>query len=314
MRGLFAILVVIHHLYQYSGLFRGTYIGVILQLIGYLSVAMFFFLSGYGLMFSANKKNYIEFFFRNKFLPLYCFYVVLIILYSLWTLLLEKSVSPQLVVQSFFFGGTVITNGWYLQATFVVYLLYLFCFKKLKSSKMRILSMGIAILAYCTLCYLFDLGIYWYQTIPCIVLGMVYCSKKEWIDRLLTRYVRIVFITSSLLFAVCFLLSALSGIAVIFNVLYSLFFVCAMITLSYILGNTSIINNRFLALCGDYSLEIYVAHGFFLRLIRLGYIENLLIYVFVVIIGTIITAVIMKMIYSKIVLLFSKPNNTNYVR
>ena len=60
IRGIFAILVVIHHLYQYSGLFNGTYIGVLLQLSGALSVSVFFFFSGYGLMFSSNKDNQVS--------------------------------------------------------------------------------------------------------------------------------------------------------------------------------------------------------------------------------------------------------------
>jgi len=306
LRGIFAILVVIHHLYQYSGLLHGTYIGKILQLCGFLSVAMFFFFSGYGLMFSSNKKNYIEQFFRKRFLPLYCFYVVLIILYSFWTLLLETAISPRKIVQSFFFGETIVTNGWYLQATFIVYLLYLFCFKIFKTNKARILSIGVAIFSYCVFCYLIDLGINWYQTVPCIVLGMVYCYKKNWIDTILGKRVWTIFVLSLMSFVVCVMLSELSRIDVVFDVLYSIFFVCATITLSYILYNTSIINNKLFALCGNYSLEIYVAHGFFLRLIQLKYIENKLMYILTVIICTIITSVVMKIIYAKIVSLFEK--------
>lgn len=305
IRGIFAILVVIHHLYQYSGLFNGTYIGALLQLSGALSVSVFFFFSGYGLMFSSNKDNYTDTFFRKRFLPLYCFYIILIILYSLWTLLLERSISPKLVVQSFFFGGTVVTNGWYLQVTFIVYLLFLLSLKIFESSKIRILSLSIAIFAYCVFCCLFDLSIFWYQTIPCFILGMIYCYNKKWIDTLLTKQVWLIFISSGFLFAICIILSKLSSIGIIFDVLYSLFFVSAMITLSYILCNTPIIKNKFFALCGNYSLEIYVTHGLFLRLIKFKYLENKLIYILVVIVGTIVASVIMKKIHTKIVSLFS---------
>ena len=279
MRGIFAILVVIHHLYQYSGLFRGTYIGVILQLFGFVSVAMFFFFSGYGLMLSADKKNYIEHFFRKRFLPLYCFYVFLIVLYSVWTIIIENSISFGKVIQSFFFGGTIVTNGWYLQATFVTYLLYYFVFRVFKSPKMRIIFFSIGILAYCVICRLLELGINWYQTIPCVVLGLIFMANKKKIDALFRKYSWIIFIMCSMLFAGCFVLSSVSKVDVIFDMLYSLFFVCAMITLSYMLSNTVIINNKLMTLVGKYSLEIYVAHGLFLRLIKLEFIKNVYIYI-----------------------------------
>ncbi len=304
LRGIFAILVVLHHVYQYSGLRGGMYIGGVLQLIGFLSVAMFFFFSGYGLMFSAGKKNYIDKFLHKRFLPLYCFYVFLIILYTVWTMLLEKDVTVQRVVQSFFFGGTIVGNGWYLQATFVIYLLYFAVFKLFKSSKTQILSFAIGILIYCICCYLLDFAINWYQTIPCVVLGMVYCYKKDSIDILLKKYAWIIFILCSVLFAVCFILTVVSDIKIIFDVLYSLFFVCATITISYILSDTPIIANKFTELCGNYSLEIYISHGLFLKLVKLGYIQSIPLYILVVIVGTILVSVIMKKIYTKIVSLF----------
>ena len=306
IRGIFAILVVIHHLYQYSGLLRGTYIGTVFQLFGFLSVAAFFFFSGYGLMLSDSKKDYIKHFFFKRFLPLYCFYVFLIILYSLWTLLLEKNIAPKLVFQSFLFGGTIVTNGWYLQAIFVAYLIYLFVFKYFKSSKMKILFFGVGIFTYCVVCMWLGLGINWYQTIPCMVLGMVYCTKKNYIDKLLKNSAWLIFILFSVVFAVCFVLSAISGLKVIFDVLYSLFFVCAMVAFSYILSGTSLIENRFTKLCGDYSLEIYVSHGLFLRLIKLEYIKNVYIYIVIVLIGTIISSVILKIVYTRIVSLFQR--------
>lgn len=304
LRGIFAILVVIHHLYQYSGLFRDSYIGTILQSFGVLSVAVFFFLSGYGLMFSSNKKNYINQFFCKRFLPLYCFYVFLIVLYSLWTLLLEKEIPLSGMIQSFLFGGTIVTNGWYLQATFVMYLLYLFVFKVFESPKIKILFFGVGIFIYCIVCALLNLGVNWYQTIPCVVLGMIYCYKKDCIDALLQKYAWKMLILFSVLFAIGFIFSAVNNITVLFDVLYSLFFVCAAVSLAYILCDTPLIENRFTKLCGKYSLEIYVTHGLFLRLIKLKYIENIPLYIITVIIGTIVMSFVIKKIHTKIVSFF----------
>lgn len=305
LRGIFSISVVIHHLYQYSGLFRGMYIGTIFQLLGCLSVAMFFFFSGYGLMFSSKKENYIDEFLGKRFLPLYCFYVFLIILYSIWTFLLEGEFSFKLFIQSFFFGSTMVTNGWYLQTTFVVYLLYLFTFKNFKFYKMQLFIFGICIFVYCIVCHLIDMAINWYQTIPCMVLGMIFFCRKDYIDNQLKKHAWVILSLCSILFVVCV---ALSRIHVIFHVLYSLSFVCCMISLSYILANTSLIHNRFFTLCGNYSLEIYVTHGLFLKLIKLEYLAKMPIYVyiFLVIVGTILMSVVVKKIYTTIVLAFHK--------
>lgn len=302
LRGIFAILVMIHHLDQYSGLFKGSQVEYIFSLSGSLSVAIFFFYSGYGLMFSAGKKDYIKNFFRNRFLPLYCFYCILIVLYSILTLLLEKNISAKLVVQSFFYGGTVVNNGWYLQATFIIYILYLAVFKIFKSPKMQILSLGMSIFAYCGFCFIFDMGTWWYQTILCVILGMIYFYKKEKIDALLLRYSWIFFLLSSALFV---LFVILSNISPIFHVVYSLFFACTIIFLSYILCDTPVINNSFFALCGKYSLEIYVTHGFFLKLIKLDSISNILIYVVTVIVATMVASIMLKKIYTQIVSFFS---------
>jgi peptidoglycan/LPS O-acetylase OafA/YrhL len=48
LKGIFAICVLIHHLYQGSGLLHDTVIGGVLQAFGYLSVACFFFISDKG--------------------------------------------------------------------------------------------------------------------------------------------------------------------------------------------------------------------------------------------------------------------------
>ena len=310
MRGILAILVVLHHLYQYSGFVSNRYIGLILQTTGFLCVAMFFFYSGYGLLLSSRSEKYIDTFLRKRFIPLYSFYVVLIILYTLWTLLLEKHVSLSAVLQSFFIGDTVVTNGWYLQTTFLAYLLFYFCFRIFKKTITQISSFAIAILIYIIFCIYFRLGIHWYQTIPCMILGMIYCYKKNNIDAFLKKFSWLILGSQFILFSVCFLLSKSSGFDLIFSILYSILFVCFCITLSYILCDTPLISNKFFDLCGKYSLAIYVSHGFFLRLIKLGYIENKLLYIFVVIIGTVLTSIIIKKIHTSIIICFQKINKS----
>lgn len=102
IKGIFALFVMVHHLYQYSGLFHNTYLGGILQGLGYVSVAMFFFLSGYGLHISRRTKGiaYVKSIPRNRMFPLYVQCVFLIVAYALLYLVIGKELTPVLILQS----------------------------------------------------------------------------------------------------------------------------------------------------------------------------------------------------------------------
>lgn len=296
IRGILAIAVVIHHIYMATEVFRKTFLGGILLLVGYLSVATFFFFSGYGLIFSAKKKNYINTFFTKRFLPLYCFYVVLILLYTIWFYLLNGTFSLKNFLLSFGFGTTIVANGWYLQTTFITYLLFLLVFKIFKSNKHRFLAFALGVFIYSLICFILNLGIHLYQTVPCMVLGMLFCIKKDTIDKLLKKYSLLLFVVSGLLFVGCVGLYKITNIPVIFNVLYSIFFVLALIPLLYIFSEAKIIKNKVTTFLGNYSLEIYVTHGFFISLLR--FFDNVYLYIFVVFLGTILSSLLTKKLYN----------------
>lgn len=297
LKGICAIIVVIHHLYQRFGFFAGTHIGTILGLSGALAVSMFFFYSGYGLMFTSKRKNYVRGFFYSRLLPLYCFYIILIILYSFWTLWINHTISLNTLVQSFFFGDTIVKHGWYLQVTFVLYLIYLFSFSIFKTAKMQILTLAFSIFVYCICCRLVHIDIWWYQTIPCVVLGMVCCYMKEQIDALLNKHAWKVFIASVVAFATSYIIYVRYFSEPLLGAIYFLFFVCATVSFSHILSHTPIISNPFFALCGKYSLEIYVTHGFFIVLT----INNKFVHILTVIVGTILLSLILEKIYTWLV-------------
>ena len=307
LKGISAIVVVLHHLYQYTDITKGTPIGDFLGASGALAVAVFLFFSGYGLMLSSKKEGYLQHFFSRRFLPLYCFHSILIVLFVLWTYLLGQSIAPTRIVQSFFFGETVITNGWYLQATFVLYLVYWVVFSAIKSPKKQIFAMFLFALLYCVFCNRIGLGNWWYQTMPCMVLGMIWAYKKEEIDTLLNNHAQIAFLVSSGSFTALYILHHYVFGHIAFIMLYCLCFVCGVMTLSYLLANTKLINNPFFKLCGNYSLEIYVSHSFFLRLIRLNIITDKYLYIAAVFAGTAFVSFALKLLYEKAIpLLFRK--------
>ena len=73
LKGIFAIIVVIHHLYQRTDIINNSVLGVLFQSLGCLSVSIFFFLSGYGIAASIQRKgnSYLASFASKRILPLY---------------------------------------------------------------------------------------------------------------------------------------------------------------------------------------------------------------------------------------------------
>lgn len=187
LKGFFALCVLLHHVYQYSGLFRGSILGTIFQALGYLSVGMFFFYTGYGMMLSKNKNGYIKMIGKKRILPLYMFYVFLIIFYGGLQVVLGVPISLPKLLQSFLFGATIVPLGWYLQVIFVIYFILWMIFVLIKNEKVCLVSMGGVLIAYCIICNLIGLSSTWYESIFCTLLGMFWFAYKDVIDKMLEK-------------------------------------------------------------------------------------------------------------------------------
>lgn len=302
LKGIFAIFVLLHHLYQYSGLLKNSAIGLAFQALGYLSVGMFFFYTGYGMMVSKNKLGYVKSIGKKRILPLYLFYVFLIILYAIWRLVLHCSVSPMEVLQSLLFGKTIVPLGWYFQVIFVVYLLLWLVFTVAKRDLECISVTGIALVIYCIICNKCGLASTWYESIFCVLLGMIWAAYKDMIDRALNKRKWGAFWVGGLLFSV-FLVG--TKISPLFNIeikMISAVFFSAFVTFATYVFPSTIYNNIVIRILGKYSLEIYACQGIFLMLRKDGiiYIDNPYIFIVIVIVGTGIMSIIMKPLYVQI--------------
>lgn len=298
VKGIFALFVLIHHLYQYSGLFHDTYIGVIFQGLGHLSVAIFFFLSGYGLRISHNTKGYqyVNAIPKKRMMPLYLQCLVLIVLYMVLYIVIGKEIKGSIVLQSFLWGGTIIVNGWYLQVILVLYGLYYLVYGVFDRKKQNKSNLHIAMLAslaiYALVCILLGKTITWYQSIFTFMLGIVWCDYKEWFDKVLNRHWLASGITAFIAFAILFI----AGLMIkYFTILAAIsFVVLVLILLMRIPVNCAV--TRWL---GRYYFEIYVMQGISLLLFHsdLIYIENKWLYVLVCTLTTLLLAVVIHPIF-----------------
>lgn len=236
LRGVLALIILLHHLYEYAGFLEGTPVSLPLQLSGYLGVSLFFFLSGYGLMCSVKSKgqDYIRSLPRRRILPLWCFYLFLIAFYVGMNFIRVKlmgepfragtslfnpetgTVQWELLLQSFFFGfgKTVVGNGWYIQVILILYLAFWLVFTLFRSSRGRWIGMTTFTLVYIAVCVV--AGIFWlgdqpntvYEAVPCFLLGMLWSSGRPKLLNKFNRTYKVLLAGGAVLFLFAVLMAA----------------------------------------------------------------------------------------------------------
>ena len=291
-----------HHLYQHSGLFRNTTIGGALQAIGYLSVACFFFLSGYGLYASylAKGDTYIDTFMKFKIIPFYKVICLYVSLYLVFNFVQGVELSFEKIVKSLTFGGTIIANGWYLQVQLILYVLFFITFKIFPKKKL-FLVFGECMLLYICL-YVAGYGITWYEGIMAFPLGMMWCAQKQKLIILSDKKKALLF-SLSVFFCVCmcYVFSRISSdaISIVFKSVSAVIFPVAVVSSV----NGIPVQNRMSQILGKYSMEIYALQGLFLSLFHKSPLNIVNPYVYVasvltcVCIGAVVVQPIMKKIY-----------------
>ena len=306
LKGVFAIVVLIHHLYQYTAIVSGkSVLGIVLQLSGSWAVSIFFFYSGYGLMTSYKKigEKYIKNFIKNRIIPFYKIICLLTIFYFIVRIFLAEMFSYFFLIKSFTFGGTIIIAGWYLQVQLLLYILFYIINYYLKICKIRRKYIYIYIYIWVTV-----LGIYskimvflgfsklWYVTSFSFILGISWSIYKEKIDKVVKerkkRY--ILFLTNLLLFCIFTLLIKFIKLDIIFTC-SMLFFVNSIILFMYKMSIKYFVT-KFL---GKISFGIYVMQGLFLVLFK-DKTENPLAYCLEVLISTFIAAILFTIIQKRV--------------
>ncbi len=250
-------------------------------------------------MISSRKDGYLNAFLLKRVAPLYGFYVCLILIYTIYKVLLGIDIIPKEIVQSFLFGWTVVPLAWYLQVTFVMYLIYWLVFSNIKRDSIRLGVMSAALVLFCVSCYIWGLSSTWYESVFCLLLGMVWFYRKANIDEALKAKGGLIFFSAVLLCAIFTLMQLRFGIipkmlsAVTFSTMVTIF--------TYLVGDTKIVDNKITQFLGRYSLEIYVSQGFFLLLRRqTDILDNIYTFVIVTIIGTMIVSIVIRPMYEKI--------------
>ena len=272
-RGFFALFILCHHLSHRiaSGLLLPSLVSA-----GFLAVAVFFFLSGYGLQKSyITKSDGYKKGFLLKRLPGIVFpYLVFILIYWAANAMRGTVYSWKDVLTSLVNGDPIVTYSWYILTILVFYLFYWLFMIACRNRSKRIILYGCAwYVLWALFCYKMKYGVWWYNASHLLVVGIAWASYEENILRFIEkRYsilTPILWICFFILFACCNKLESLpyaratEALLYVLDLVTSVVFVCCVLLLSMKVK----IGNRILGFFGEISLEIYLIQGLFIYLL-----------------------------------------------
>lgn len=188
IRGFLSLLIVFHHLSQrFSILFFGY---PIFQNIGFLIVGIFFFYSGYGLIYSyLYKKDYMKSFISKRFFSLY----LALMLITFFTILLQigmgESVSFLTFIRQIFGVSLVHGTYWYIWILLLFYIVFYLLFSSFDKKKAMILY-SIFIFLFTFFLITYKVEGYWFLSLSGFLLGIwVGFFKEETLSFLKKHYI-----------------------------------------------------------------------------------------------------------------------------
>lgn len=259
-RGIFALLVMFSHVKGYisfGDFFLDSSYVSITNFLGQTIVTLFLFYSGYGIMEGVKKKPaYFDGFLETRFVKTLLHFDIAILFYwFMCEVLLGEHVTFSRLIQSFIGISSIKNSNWYVFCTLILYLFVFFMFKLF--GKRPLIAIGGVVL----LCigYIFvaknELPFYWFDTIFCLPLGLLYSHFKKQIDNLMQGnnliYLGITAATVTLFVLISlFHSSSFLPVAIVRNLLFVLSWVFISMKITF--------NNKILNWLGVHSFSIYI--------------------------------------------------------
>lgn len=295
LKGIFAIAVVLCHIYGRRPFGISFGIGAIFTALGYLSVAAFLFFSGYGLTVSYQSKGaaYLNGFLKKRVLPTYIVQSFLIIVYTVFDICIGIPVSTSVVLQSFIFGKTIVVNGWYIQMIIIFYLLFYIVYR-ISDGKYASIFMAIGVMGYILICALCRLPTTWYEASFAFLCGIVFAQNKDKIDsafmKMSNAYI-ITFLIAIVLFCFTFVFGNAGILPLFLKIQLKMLSVVCFVACVLLVVMKVKINFAPIRFIGKYYFEIYILQGIFLVMFdKVIVVQNGLLYGLSVGICTFVTA------------------------
>lgn len=299
LKGLLALLIIFHHVSQkittgenFSNFeYMGRYI-----------VALFFFLSGYGLYFQySNNATYMENFLRKRLARILIPFTVFIIIYVIYRATLGEVVNVDFFLSFWRDHSNIVYNGWFVNSIIVLYVIFYVSFK-MKDSKSSFYMLTLLTLVYIFLKAYQNHGDWEYVSIMAFLLGIFWMKNRISIDKYIEENYFVFLVSFSILmyvfrhYEVIMKNIGITNKYVYYGIVGNL---CTMVFVVYflLLTNKLDFSNKYLNFLGDISFEIYMIHGLVMHYLGKFFVSspvNDVIYTIVVLLVSIVFAYYIK--------------------
>ena len=263
LKGLLALLIIFHHISQ--KITTGENFSNF-EYMGRYVVALFFFLSGYGLYFQySNNATYMENFLKKRLVRIFIPFFVFIVIYVIYRATLGEVVNVDFFLSFWKDHSNIIYNGWFINSIIVLYVIFYVSFVN-KDSKISEYK-----LVFLTLVYIFwkayqDHGDWEYVSIMAFLLGVFWMKNRVYIDKFLEKNYFIFLVSFSILmyvfrhYEVIMKNIGITNKYVYYGIVGN---ICTMVFVVYflLLINKLNFSNKYLGFLGDISFEMYMIHG-----------------------------------------------------
>lgn len=174
LKGFFSLLIVSNHLT--ASMCGDVFLEELFRNIGFVCVAFFFFVSGWGTMAGYTcKPQYLNGFISNKTKKIMAPYAVAVILYT--TAEVATGATLKECIVSFCIGAPVAKYSWYVISVFILYIGFWFAFWQKRMNPF--LMLFIENIVYCFIFMALKWPMCWYNTYIAFFAGAVMYEKKD---------------------------------------------------------------------------------------------------------------------------------------
>ena len=288
--------IILHHLTQRITSYGWNYKGPITLYnhIGFLFTAVFFFSSGYGLLYSFRQKsNYLECFLRKRFCAVYIpFILVNILTIAVNRYVYGKGVHEDLLTTIKEIFGVIILEGncWFIVEVMLFYVFFAALFSLIKNKDVSLFLLILAVIAVMAFSFFrghdyddyketYFMGEWWYNSTITFVFGLLYARFKDGIETFFRKHYKVLTVTLGIMTVVVTCLSIVANnifgyyhdmLASYHTDAFITLFVqsvnCIVFVTFLLLINLKItVHNKALAYMGDIQLMVFLVHGYFVK-------------------------------------------------
>ena len=205
IKGIACIMVVITHI---CAQLKGEGILALPADIGFLAVGIFFFCSGYGLMYNYKfREDYVQGFFKRRLFPILIPFWMTNIIYIIAKIIADSKKIRIMDIFQYVLGTKLICgNLWYIQCIIVLYFIFFICARFIKNKKLMFVLLIILSLLYNFL-WQINYKIFG-QMIP-FTIGLIIANYDgEKIKEIIKRRYCVMLLVGMLIFSISFLYDA----------------------------------------------------------------------------------------------------------